>query len=151
MSRARALQMLGEQARRARDDAAGAAAGARRKAESAQQTLEMLQNYLGEHLRRGRATSAFDPALLRVRDRFTSKLDAAIGEQSLERERLEHAAEAQRGELIARQQRLLAFEALAARRAAARLAAQQRADQRKTDELAAQAARRNASGVSNDS
>ncbi|HRO60398.1 MAG TPA: flagellar export protein FliJ [Burkholderiaceae bacterium] len=151
MSKTRALQMLSEQARRARDDAAAAAAGAHRNAERAQQTLDMLSNYLGEHLRRGSTTTAFDPALLRVRDRFTSKLDAAIGEQSLERDRLEQAAEAQREALIARQQRLLAFETLSARRAAAQRTAQHRADQRLTDELAAQASRRAPKGVSNDS
>ena len=151
MSKNRALQMLSEQARRARDDAAGATAGARREAERAQQTLDMLSNYLGEHLRRGSTRASFDPALLQVRDRFTRKLDAAIGEQSLERDKLEHAAEAQRRELIARQQRLLAFETLGARRAAAQRAAQHRADQRQTDELAAQASRRAPNGVSNDS
>ena len=66
----------------------------------------------------------------------------AIGEQTRQRDGLRDAAERDRAELIERQRRLLAFEAVQARREALQRLMLRRADQRRTDEIAAQIARR---------
>jgi flagellar export protein FliJ len=141
-----ALQRLIEQARRVRDDAATRAASADREVDKAQRTLDMLSTYLREHLQRGRAPAATDAPLLRTREGFTRKLDVAIGEQTRQRDGLRDAAERDRAELIERQRRLLAFEAVQARREALQRRMLQRADQRRTDEIAAQVVRRRPGG-----
>ncbi len=140
------LQRLIEQARRVRDDAATRTASADREVDRAQRTLDTLSSYLSEHLQRGRAPAATDAPLLRVREGFTRKLDLAIDEQTRQRDGLREAAERGRAELIERQRRLLAFEAVHARREAAQLRLLQRADQRRTDEIAAQLSRRRPRG-----
>ncbi len=141
-----ALQRLIEQARRVRDDAATRAASADREVDRAQHTLDALSSYLRDHLQRARASAATDASLLRVREGFTRKLDLAIGEQTRQRDGLREAAERGRAELVARQRRLLAFEAVQARREAIRRHTLQRADQRRTDEIAAQFVRRRPDG-----
>ncbi len=138
----RTLQQLIEQARRLRDDAATRMAGAHRDADKAQQTLDTLSAYLGEHLRRAATRSHADPVLLSLSERFTRKLDVAIVEQTGVRDTLDDATARRRSELIGHQRRLLAFETLQARRDAALAHRRGRAEQRQTDELAAQAASR---------
>lgn len=142
----RTLEQLIEQARRMRDDAATRATGAHRDAENAQRTLDVLSTYFGEHLRGAAARPYADPALLQVRERFTRKLDAAIGEQTSVRDASHDAMARRRGELIDRQRRLLAFETLQARREAALQRRRERAEQRQTDEIAARAANRRTDG-----
>lgn len=144
----RTLQQLIEQARRVRDDAAVNVAGATRDAEQAQRTLDTLSTYLQEHLN-GAARPRVDPAILRLRERFTRRLDIAIGEQTRARDTLQAAIEQRREELIGRQRRLLAFEALQARRDAALARRQERVEQRQTDEIAARSGLRR-SGRSKD-
>lgn len=144
----RTLEQLVEQARRERDDAATRVAGAHRDAEGAQRTLDVLSNYLGEHLRGAGARPYADARLLQVRERFTRKLDAAIGEQAGVRDALHEAMARRRGELVERQRRLLAFETLQARRNAVLVRRLARAEQRQTDEIAARAFRRTAGGGS---
>jgi len=140
------LQQLIDHARLVRDDAAVRAAGAHREVDGAQRTLEMLSTYRDEQLRSRGARSRVDPALLRLRERFTQKLDGAIDEQTRVRDALHDAAERRREELLGRQRRLLAFETLQARRDATNLQRRQRAEQRDTDEYAAQVARRRRDG-----
>ena len=60
----------------------------------------MLTNYLGEHLQRARTGTAIAPALLRLREGFTRKLDLAIGEQSEKRDELDRRAELHRQQLL---------------------------------------------------
>jgi flagellar FliJ protein len=135
------LHRLIEQARRVRDDAAGAAAAADQQLEQAQRTLDLLSGYLSDHLQRAPTDKGIVPALLPVRESFTRKLDLAIAEQSRQRDGLREVARARRMELVERQRRLLAYETLLERRTAARLRTQQRSEQRQTDELAARTAR----------
>lgn len=136
--RKRALQQLIDQARRVRDGAAVRVAGAARNVEQAQQTLDMLSSYLNDHVARTAATTVIDAQLLGIRERFTRKLDDAIGEQARARDGMQAKAEQERGELVERQRRLLALEALRARRDARLARARERADQRQMDEIAAQ-------------
>lgn len=145
----RALQQLIDQARRVRDGAAVRVAGAARDVEQAQQTLDMLSSYLNDHVARAAATTVIDAQLLDIRERFTRKLDDAIGEQTRTRDGMQTKAEQERIELVERQRRLLALEALRARREARQARLRERADQRQMDEIAAQALMRRNRG-SND-
>lgn len=138
----RTLQQLIEHARRVRDDAAVRAAGAHREVDGAQRTLDTLSTYRDEQLRNAATTTRVDPAVLRLRERFTQKLHGAIDEQTGVRDTLHQAAERRRDELIGRQRRLLAYEALQARRDATSTKRRERTEQRDTDEHAAQVARR---------
>lgn len=147
----RVLAQLIEHARRVRDDAATRAAGACGEADKAGQTLDLLASYRDEQLERSRAGATFDAALIGVREQFTRRLDAAIDEQSRQRDRLATLADERKAELLERQRRLLAFETLQQRREDARLATARRADQRQTDELAAQAFSRRTSRSNHDS
>lgn len=142
----RTLQQLIEQARRVRDDAALRVAGAHRDADGAQRTLETLSTYLDEHLLGAARRVQVDPAVLRLRERFTRKLDVAIDEQTRVRDALHDAMDRRREELVGRQRKLLAFETLQARRDSARTRQRERAEQRDTDELAAQALTRSGRG-----
>lgn len=142
----RTLQQLIEQARRVRDDAALRVAGAHRDADGAQRTLETLSTYLDEHLLGAARRVQVDPAVLRLRERFTRKLDVAIDEQTRVRDALHDAMDRRREELVGRQRKLLAFETLQARRDSARSRRRERAEQRATDELAAQALTRSGRG-----
>lgn len=137
----KALQQLIEQARRGRDDAAVRVAGAHREVDGAQRTLDTLAQYRREHLRNAGTRSSFDPAVLRLRDRFGQKLDGAIDEQTRLRDTLHETVDRRRDELVGRQRRLLAFETLQARREAASARLREHAEQRDTDERAAQLAR----------
>lgn len=140
----RALQQLIEHARRVRDDAAANSAGAHREAAQAQKTLEMLSAYMREHL--DRAPASTHVSMLHVREHFTRKLDTAIDEQARARDDLQEAAEQRRIELIERQRRLIAFEALQGRREARLQQKRAVREQRATDESAMQAVvRRNRS------
>lgn len=140
----RALNRLIEQAQRVRDDAALRVAGAHRDVEAAQRTLDTLSSYRDEQARAAAQRVEIGPALLRVRERFARKLDGAIDEQTRVRNGLQDAIERRRAELIERQQRLLAFRTLQARRDAADVSRRERLAQRETDEIAARsAARRN--------
>lgn len=140
------LHHLTEQARRVRDDAAGATASAHRAADRAQQTLDLLSGYLSEHLQRGLTNDAITPALLHVREHFSRKLGQAIDEQAQQRDGLRQAAAHRQQQLIECQRRLLAFETLIERRNAIRQRALQRADQRHTDEIAARLRHRQPQG-----
>lgn len=143
----RILDKLIDQARRVRDDAAGAAASAVREVDQAQRTFDLLRSYLDEHLQRVQVDKPILPALLPVREGFTRKLDQALVEQTRQRDGLQQAADARRLELVDRQRRLLAYETLLERRAAKLQKTLHRADQRNTDELAMQILR-NAGGRS---
>jgi flagellar export protein FliJ len=132
------LQRLIEQARRQRDDAAAQSATSRLEVVQAQQTLDALSSYLHDHLGRVREHAHTDAPLLRIRERFTRNLDVAICEQTRQRDGLGDVAEREHAELIERQRRLLAFEAVQARRETIRRHRLHRADQRHTDEIAAQ-------------
>ncbi|MCL4185030.1 MAG: flagellar export protein FliJ [Burkholderiaceae bacterium] len=132
------LQRLIEHARRQRDDAAAQAASAQHEVAQAQKTLDMLSSYLHEHLGRVRTQAHTDSPLLRIREGFTRKLDVAIDEQTRQRDGLRDNAEREHAELLERQRRLLAFEAVQARRESIRRLRLHRADQRHTDEIAAQ-------------
>jgi flagellar FliJ protein len=149
--KATVLDKLVEQARRVRDDAAGAAAAAVREVDQAQRTFDLLTGYLSEHLQRAPFDKSVSPALLPVREGFTRKLDLAITEQTRQRDGLRQTADARQLELVERQRRLLAYETLMERRAAARQKTQHRADQRNTDELAAQVTRARKGAVRRDS
>jgi len=140
----RALDTLIEQALRVRDDAALRVASAHRDADAAQRTLDTLSSYRDEQARNAAQRTETGPALLRVRERFARKLDGAIDEQSRVRDGLQDAVEQRRLELVERQQRLLAFRTLQARRDADEARRRERLAQRETDEIAARsAARRN--------
>lgn len=140
----RALDTLIEQALRVRDDAALRVASAHRDADAAQRTLDTLSSYRDEQARSAAQRTETGPALLRVRERFARKLDGAIDEQSRVRDGLQDAVERRRVELVERQQRLLAFRTLQARRDADEARRRERFAQRETDEIAARsAARRN--------
>lgn len=138
----RTLQQVIEQARRVRDDAAVRVAGASREADRAQNTLETLASYRDEHLQGPLRRPQFVPTVLRLHERFTRKLDQAIGEQTLVRDATHVAIDHRRAELVDRQQRLLAFETLQARRDSAHARRRKRAEQRHDDEIAAQTFRR---------
>ncbi len=142
----KALQQLIEHARRGRDDAALRVAGAHREADGAQRTLDTLTQYRSEQLRNAVARASVDPTVLRLRSRFTQKLDGAIDEQTHVRNALQDAVDHRRDELVGRQRRLLAFQTLQARRDAASSRRRERAEQRDTDEHAAQAFRRQRNG-----
>lgn len=143
------LQQLVEQARRVRDTAAVSVAGATRDETQAQRTLDTLSSYLVEHLKAGERPS-FDPAILRLRERFTRRLDVAIDEQTRARDALQEATERRREELLERQRRLLAFRTLESRRESALARHRERADQRQTDEIAAQTRWRQTRGFDHD-
>ena len=143
-----ALAQLIEHARRVRDDAAADSAGAQREAAQAQQTLELLSRYMQDHLGRAPVRRNTDASMLNVREHFTRKLDAAIDEQSRTRDELQQAADQRRAELIERQRKLLAFEALQERRETRIQQKRAAREQRATDESAMQAAmRRNRSNT----
>ena len=133
----RALNTLIEQAKRVRDDAALRVAGAHREAEAAQHTLDPLSSYRDEQMRNAAQRTETPVALLRVRERFARKLDDAIDEQTRVRDRMQDAIERRRAELVERQQRLLAFRTLQARREALEARRLARIAQRETDEIAA--------------
>lgn len=134
----RSLDRLIEQARRVRDDAAIRAADASGEADRAGETLDLLASYRNESLSRVRTGARLEAVMLGVRERFTRKLDTAIGEQTLQRDRLAAVAEKSRSELLERQRRLLAFETLKQRREEIRREKARRIEQREMDELAAQ-------------
>lgn len=138
----RTLQQVIEQARRVRDDAAVRVAGASRAADQAQSTLETLSSYRNEHVQTAFRRPQFVPTVLRLHERFTRKLDQAIGEQTRVRDATYVAIDRRRAELIDRQQRLLAFETLQARRDSAQQRRRKLAEQRHDDEIAAQTFRR---------
>ncbi len=138
----RTLDQLIDQALRVRDDAALRVAGAHREADAAQRTLETLSSYRDDQARNAGQRTETGPALLRVRERFARKLDAAIDEQRRVRNGLQDSVERRRAELVERQQRLLAFRTLQARRDADDARRRERIAQRETDEIAARAATR---------
>ncbi len=138
----RTLDQLIDQALRVRDDAALRVAGAHREADAAQRTLETLSSYRDDQARNAAQRTETGPALLRVRERFARKLDAAIDEQRRVRNGLQDSVERRRAELVERQQRLLAFRTLQARRDADDARRRERIAQRETDEIAARAATR---------
>lgn len=144
MMKRRALRSLIEQAERVRDDAALRVAGAHRDADAAQRTLDTLATYRDEQLRGAARRSEVDATMLQLRERFARRLDAAIDEQTAARNALRDATERRRSELIERQQRLIAFRTLQARRHAADTLRHERLAQRETDEIAARAATRGA-------
>jgi flagellar FliJ protein len=139
------LEHLTERARQARDDAAGTAAGAHRAVDDARRTLELLTNYLDDHLQRGRSPAPTGIAQLRVREHFTRKLDQAIDAQERQRSELQKIAELKQHQLAERQRRLLAFETLAERREVIKRLARERREQRHTDEIAARVRRHRSS------
>ncbi|HEY0878399.1 MAG TPA: flagellar FliJ family protein [Zeimonas sp.] len=138
----RALNTLIEQAQRVRDDAALRVAGAHREAEAAQRTLDTLSSYRDEQMRNAAQRTETGVALLLVRERFSRKLDGAIDEQTRVRNGMQDAIERHRAELVERQQRLLAFRTLQARREALDARRRERIAQRETDEIAARSATR---------
>lgn len=140
--RRRTLQQLIEQARRVRDDAAVRVVAASREADQAQGTLDTLAAYRNEHLQGAVRRPLFVPTVLQLHERFTRKLDHAIGEQTRVRDATHDAIDRRRAELVDRQQRLLAFEALQARRDSAQAGRRRRSEQRHDDEIAAQSFRR---------
>ncbi len=141
MKRSPALNLLIELERRKRDGEAGVAARARRDADTAGSTLQMLQGYRLDYDTRSpkQGAEVFHTAKVRVHEAFTGKLDLAIDQQAQLAQQLA-ALRTQREQALAeRQRRLKAFETIQARREAAAQQQAQRNDQRQTDEFAAQA------------
>ena len=140
------LQLLIEQARERRDDAAARTAGARRERDAAAATLRTLTDYREESLTRAplRAGTPVGIAQLETATHFDAKLIAAIRQQHGLRAQREAELGLREAALRDRQRRLEALKALEARRAqeAIRLAA--RREQRALDEYASQLSARRA-------
>lgn len=138
----RALATLIEQAQRVRDDAALRVAGAHRSVDAAQHTLDTLSTYHNEQIRNAAQRRQVVPSVLRICEHFSRRLESAIDEQTRVRNTLRDAVERNRGELIERQQRLLAFRTLQARREAVDTRRRERRTQHETDEIAARSVAR---------
>jgi flagellar FliJ protein len=145
MTRRTTLSFLIELQRRERDRVAALAARARREAESATSTLQMLEDYRRDYDTRSPkvARRAFTATSIGVHERFTGKLDRAIDEQGRLRVRLAEASSEREGDLAQGQRRLKALETLHERREADLRLRTRRAEQIQTDEFATQVYLRN--------
>ncbi len=141
MKRSPTLALLIELERRRRDSEAGVAARARREADTAGSTLQMLQGYRLDYDTRSpkQGSEVFHSAKVRVHEAFTGRLDLAIDQQAQLAQQLADLRTQRESALAERQRRLKAFETLQARREASAQQRAQRNDQRQTDEFAAQA------------
>lgn len=138
------LPLLIGQAQVRRDQTAALACDAALASRQGQATLEQLRQFHGDCLTRspGAGGGHADGQSLIDYQNFVSRLDEAITLQLQECQRRQERAAARQEQLLESQQRLMAFEALAQRRAAARSAKDSRAQQRDADEFGARAARR---------
>ncbi len=145
MTRRAALSFLIELQRRERDRAAGLAARARSDSETANSTLQMLQGYRRDYDTRSPkvARRAFSAVTVGVHERFTGKLDRAIGEQDRLSARLAEASAERETVLAQGQRRLKALETLHERRESALRLRKRRSEQIQTDEFATQVYLRN--------
>lgn len=142
----RVLRLLIERAERARDEAARLSGMAVTERQRAEATERMLQDYRRDLGQRSpvQAGRSLELPMLAHHDAFAQRLDRAIGEQGAQVRTLAGHAETARLDLVARQRRLEAMKALAARDAALAQAREQRRDQLHTDEHAGRKAARDA-------
>jgi len=138
------LPLLIERATAARERQAATMRVAYRALEQAGATLGKLQDFRGECIARAPASTgqSTDAETLAAQQRFVTRLDDAIGQQSIEAQARAHRAAEQQSLLAQAQQRLLAFETLAKRRLEQKNAREHRRELRDGDEFAALAARR---------
>lgn len=143
-----ALPMLLQSAESARDHQAALLAQARQAVSQAQSTLERLREFRADCLARSAAGTlgGSDGVALGGYQRFVERLDGAIGMQQHEVRAREGRAVGEQQRLQHCQQRLLAFQALQRREAQAAALRLQRREQRESDEFAARAIARTASG-----
>lgn len=144
------LPLLIDRARTSRDEQSLRARRATQALHQAQATLQQLEGFRADYLRRSPATSgqAIHTDGLQDWQRFVSRLDEAVALQRQEIEIRRHQdAEGQRL-LLDAQRRLMAFEALAARQRAERERKAQRQAQHEADEFAARATRAQPNGSS---
>jgi flagellar FliJ protein len=144
----RVLQLLIDRARAQRDDAAGAAAGARRVRDAAASTLATLTDYREESLARApvRAGRAVGVDQLRTAQLFDGRLIEAIRQQFQQHSRSQADADAGDATLHETQRRLKALETLAQRRALAADRVATRREQLALDEYATNLAARRRPG-----
>lgn len=138
------LPHLIETARVARDRQAVGLRQAQQGVQQALATLERLTQFRADSLARSAAGTlgVTHTQALQQQQRFVSRLDEAVAQQREELALRQAHAETQQQELVKCQQRMLAFETLAKRRANERERKAQRLQQRQSDEFAARAAAR---------
>jgi flagellar FliJ protein len=135
------LPLLIEQATGARDRQSARLAQVRQSVQQAQATLERLQAFRLECLARSPAAQLGrgDGAMLAGYQQFLGRLDDAIAMQRQEAALRQAQADQQQALLAQCQQKLLAFQTLAARQAQRRELRAARKSQRESDEFAARA------------
>ena len=142
------LQLLIEQAGERRDQAAGAAAEARRQREAAAATLRTLADYREESLGRApaRAGTPVGMEQLRAAGQFDARLVAVIRQQHEVHAQRQAEASVRDASLADRQRRLTALNTLEERRALASSRREAKREQRALDEYATQLAARRRPG-----
>lgn len=144
----KSLPLLIENARSARDVAARHNEVALAAVRESQATVANLEQYRSEYLAAapGTATQPVRASSLASFHEFVGRLDIAIRIQKAESERRIGLASRATQNLVEKQQRLFAFEALMARHNIALTAAAARQEQRNSDEFSARLFRATASG-----
>lgn len=142
------LPHLIESARIARDRQAQQLTQAQQAVQQAHATLQRLDQFRAEYLGRSAASTGAPThrQALEQYQRFVGRLDEALVLQRQELGARQAQADAQQQELVKAQQRMLAFETLAKRRAGERERKAMKLQQHQSDEFAARAARRTADG-----
>ncbi|WP_298927190.1 flagellar export protein FliJ [uncultured Ramlibacter sp.] len=138
------LPLLTDTALKARDKQTLMVRDAAVAVQQADATLRNLQQFRTELLARapGSRGSPADAQSLLDHQAFVVRLDEAIAMQTLERLRRQERCDAEQQRLIEQQQRLMAFQTLARRRAASHQLKESRRAQSDSDEFAARASRR---------
>ena len=141
MKRNATFELLIDLHKRERDRAAKIAAQARRDADAAGSTLQMLQGYRLDYDTKSptRSLQPINTTKVKVHEKFTARLDTAIGEQDTIREQLTDVSRVREHALNERQRRLKALETVALRRDMAERLRQRLREQKATDEFATQA------------
>ncbi len=144
MVRRRALDLLIELGRRARDDAAVDVAKATRVQKNERELMQTLERYQNEYRsatpkRQGSATGT---AQIESHRRFVDRLDGAVGDQQEREARASEARQASEQALGLVERRIRTLERLQARRQAAERLREQQIEQKATDEQAALLVRR---------
>lgn len=144
----KSLPLLIENARATRDTAARHNEAALAAVRESQMTVTSLEQYRSEYLAAapGTATQAVSATSLASFHEFVTRLDVAIRMQKEETAKRIGLASRATQNLLEKQQRLFAFDALMTRHHLAVQASAARQEQRNSDEFAARAFRATASG-----
>lgn len=141
MKRNTTFELLIDLHKRERDRAARIAAQARRDADAAGSTLQMLQGYRLDYDTKSptRSVQPINTGKVKVHEKFTARLDTAIDEQDTISAQLADVSRTREQALSERQRRLKALETVAQRLEMAERLRQRRTEQKATDEFATQA------------